>query len=215
MTQRHQITVDKTARFFSSGDPYSDTLIYVLHGYGQNARFFIDKFQKLSNNCFIVAPEGLHRFYWEGMSGRVVASWMTSEDREDDIADYIHYLNALHTRITADYSFKRVVVIGFSQGVATAFRWIANGKLQTDQFVIASGMIPPDLDLDQNLELFRRIQLCYISGDQDPYRNEEEVQLWLKRFEEMDIPLQGITFNGGHRIDIPSITKALGLNPSS
>ena len=40
----------------------------------------------------IIAPQGLHKFYLEGTSGRVGASWMTKENREDDIKNYLVYL---------------------------------------------------------------------------------------------------------------------------
>ena len=36
-----------------------------------------------------MAPEGLSRFYLEGFSGKVGATWMTREDRLNDIDNYL------------------------------------------------------------------------------------------------------------------------------
>ena len=86
---------------------------YVLHGYGQLARYFIKKFTKLpAKGIHVTAPEGLHRFYLEGSSGRVGASWMTKEDRETDIANYIQVLNALHhNNARANEKLERVLLV--------------------------------------------------------------------------------------------------------
>ena len=86
---KKEIKVPKTARYFTIGnEEQPDEIWFVLHGYAQLANYFIEKFRVLeSKNILVVAPEGLHRFYWNGMSGRVAASWMTKEDRLTDIAD--------------------------------------------------------------------------------------------------------------------------------
>ena len=102
------VQVTRTARYFSQvfdlaeGDTGSPVLILLaLHGYAQLA----DEFGKpvieavsnvtssrLSNKyskIITVFPEGLSRFYSKGVTGNVAASWMTSTDRENEIADYL------------------------------------------------------------------------------------------------------------------------------
>ena len=75
---------------------YDDTagstagLIVVLHGYGQSAA---DAFADVGlipgiERWRVVAPQALHRFYTRDQQ-KVVASWMTREDREKAIADNI------------------------------------------------------------------------------------------------------------------------------
>jgi hypothetical protein len=54
------------------------------------------KFWQILVGRIIIAPEGLSRFYRKGFSGDVVASWMTKDDRLDDMEDYVRYLNDLH-----------------------------------------------------------------------------------------------------------------------
>ena len=93
----NKIKISKTAKYTTYGNPdKASIIIFALHGYGQLVQFFIRKFQVLdAEQYFVVAPEGLHRFYLKGSSGRVGASWMTKEERQSDIEDYINYLDDL------------------------------------------------------------------------------------------------------------------------
>ena len=100
----------------------------VLHGYRQLARRFLRRFEPVAgDHRRIVAPEGLSRFYADPGRGRhgpasaVGASWMTREDRENEIRDYVAYLDQLWQHLRTDSPGRtRLVVLGFSQGVATA-----------------------------------------------------------------------------------------------
>ena len=101
--EAHHFTVPRTARYWTAGPPPTEALgtLYVLHGYGQLAQFFVRKFQAAADSGWhVVAPEGGHRFYLKGTSGRVGASWMTREDRLSDIDDYVAFLDALRTQLT-------------------------------------------------------------------------------------------------------------------
>ncbi|NBY39867.1 MAG: hypothetical protein EBQ66_02935 [Flavobacteriia bacterium] len=88
-------------------------LVIALHGYGQLAAYFIQKFKSLSPTLFVLAPEGPHRFYLEGSSGRVGASWMTKEARELDIENNLAWLNALMLDFTSKHSFDKISLLGF------------------------------------------------------------------------------------------------------
>lgn len=206
----HRIIINKSARYFSCGNPLSNTLCIALHGYGQLASFFIKKFEPLSKlGIYTVAPEGLHRFYVEGFSGRVGASWMTKEDRLSDIADYIAYLNQLYAGIRQHHNYNRLIIIGFSQGVATAFRWIEKADFSPTDIILASGMIPPDVTLPQLGDKCRLGKWTYITGDNDPFRNEKEVLQLKESFKNAQIPLREMVFSGGHSLNIELIEKAI------
>ncbi len=122
-----QISYQQKATYYREGN--GKKLLYVLHGYGQLAKFFIRKFKDLGDQYTIIAPEGQHYFYLRGTSGRVGACWMTKENREQDIENYINYLNAVHAEISSEHDWQEVSILGFSQGVAKAFRWLAEGNL--------------------------------------------------------------------------------------
>ena len=86
--QERFIRVPRTARYHVLGDPATARMVWVLlHGYGQLARFFLNKFEGLEDGLLIAAPEGLSRFYLDAQHQRVGATWMTREDREHEIGD--------------------------------------------------------------------------------------------------------------------------------
>lgn len=205
----HHFTIQKQARYYTLGSARSKDLLYVIHGYGQLASFFIKKFEALSNKYFIVAPEGMHRFYLNGFSGRVGASWMTKEDRLTDIEDYIHFLNQLHKDIMSRGHFENIYVLGFSQGVATMFRWLDRSELIAKKVLICSGMIPPDVDMSLEHLNWTDTDWHYITGDDDPFRNEKEVQDFIEEFKRSNTALSTTVFKGGHKINIEAVLSAL------
>jgi hypothetical protein len=95
----------RTARYATLGrlDESVREVWIVCHGYAQLAGRFIERFRCIAApHRLIVAPEALSRFYTERGSGfhgpasQIGATWMTSEDREAEIQDYVAYLDALH-----------------------------------------------------------------------------------------------------------------------
>lgn len=216
----HRMEVPRSARYWMlepEGVATKGTL-YVLHGYGQLAQYFIRKFQAVADHGWrIVAPEGAHRFYLEGYSGRVGASWMTKEDRLADIADYLRFLDLLRKgRETTDGSLPHVL-LGFSQGVATAFRWMAMGEGGPGSWhgiVAHSGIIPPDLPQDEGLledapalHLIGGLEDAFITSLEDGFSTSE--QEWQRCGGQPHQTLR-LTFNGGHDIHAASVIQALG-----
>src|SRR6056297_1468696 len=113
----HTIKVSKTAHYYSIGQPSKETtqVWVLLHGYGQLAERLLSKFSSLkTNNRFFLAPEGFSRFYWEGVSGHVAASWMTKKDRLHEIDDYSEYLNDLLDRYREYAPNAKINILGFS-----------------------------------------------------------------------------------------------------
>ncbi|MGL4597138.1 MAG: alpha/beta hydrolase, partial [Bacteroidia bacterium] len=134
--QKRNLVIEKTARFFWLGEAGENVeeLWIVCHGYAQLADEFLESFRCIeSPKRLLVAPEGLHRFYPKGSSGRVAASWMTREERLADISDYVQYLDQVHQILCAENpNIKRIVVLGFSQGAATVSRWAMQGNSLID-----------------------------------------------------------------------------------
>lgn len=193
----HNLVVQRTARYFSLGGdaPQHDTLI-VLHGYGMHAGKFIRDFEPLASPSLrIVAPEGLSRFYRRGFDGEVIASWMTREDRISEIADQRYYLDSLYD-LVAQNSEGKVFVLGFSQGTATATRWMASNSRRFSGLALWGGDFAPDVD--GGINGIGRV-ICVV-GNQDPF-------IPLPLFEERCIALENKgyevdrqVFEGGHEI---------------
>src|SRR4051812_41555257 len=120
------LKVEKTARVVTNdADPKKIRSVWLIaHGYGHLANYFINKFSELnSTDNLVIVPEGLHRYYLNGHSGKVGASWMTKEEREKDIEDYVNYLDKVYETYISPLEDKIIVnALGFSQGGATICR---------------------------------------------------------------------------------------------
>ena len=178
----------------------SDKVLYVLHGYGQLAKFFIRKFEVLSEKYHIVAPEGMHRFYLQGSSGRVGASWMTKEARESDIKDNLEWLSALDDKITQELQIKERHLLGFSQGGATAARWFADNNKRFKSIVLWACVFPPDLEIEAETAKFSSGDLStFVIGTEDEYYNTEQQKALIDFY--TDLSFKTITFEGKHNIN--------------
>src|SRR3954468_23277358 len=100
----HTIEVLRTARYYVIGNEHGsiEELWIVLHGFGQLAGDFVEYFAGLNESRrLVVAPEALNRYYTVAAdvpaSERPVgATWMTREDRDNEMRDYVRYLDRLH-----------------------------------------------------------------------------------------------------------------------
>ena len=192
------------ARYYQLGTlgPATKNLIFVLHGHGQLAPFFIRKFSALDNgkNC-IIAPEGLSRYYLQGFSGKVGATWMTKEDRLTDIENYLSYLNALQEQLKPKLSENTTItVLGFSQGAATASRWVTSGGMPFDRLVLWAGIFPPDMDFPQASETLRQKDITYVYGTEDPFLSPSKLQEMQTLSSKLGVSPKTITFKGVHEI---------------
>ncbi|PHR46780.1 MAG: hypothetical protein COA32_09880 [Fluviicola sp.] len=207
----HQYKIEKTVRYFTHGNADSAKNVWiVLHGYGQLPYYFIRKFESLDpNENFVIAPEGMHRFYLEGTSGRVGASWMTKEARLDDIEDNISYLDMLAKDLLNKRKYERKILLGFSQGGATATRWHESGNFNADIFVLWASVFPPDLDFDPNQSSLMKSQNYFVLGKNDPYFKGKESEV-KKLFKSQDFNFKIIDFDGNHEIDKKPLIEILG-----
>ena len=190
----------KTYRYFTWGNLEKATkLIYVLHGYGQLAEYFIRKFHVLPEEYFIVAPEGMHRFYLKGSSGRVGASWMTKEARELDILDTINWLDELDELICSKHKFNKKIILGFSQGGATAARWQFNGKVSGTNLILWASVFPPDLQLEREVKATKSSKNHFVIGKKDEYFSEKDQQKMLEHYSSMGY--YSTQYDGNHAIN--------------
>ncbi|HET7564787.1 MAG TPA: alpha/beta fold hydrolase [Gemmatimonadaceae bacterium] len=208
----HHIVIPRTARYYTLGraDAAVEQLWLVCHGYSQLASRFITYFNTLvdARRC-IVAPEALSRFYLDASSSgthataRVGASWMTREDRLHEIDDQAHYLDAVIAEVRAQLAHdpSECVVLGFSQGAATAARWAVRTSMRVDRLVLWGGLLPPDLDLAIHGPRLARMQLTLVAGSRDEYIAPAMLDAETARIERAGVPCARMMFDGGHRLD--------------
>lgn len=203
--QQINIKTEKTARYFTLGELTNKTknIWIVCHGYAQLANHFLKWFDSIDNEeNYLISPEALHRFYWKGFDGKVVASWMTKEDRLEDIKDYVNYLDqvALTTISKIDRKKVKVNILGFSQGGSTVCRWVTQSNLKFDSLTLWAGAFPEDIDYFEEKEFFNSLNLHIVIGDEDPFYNEERVEKQKQLLAEKSINYTLIRFKGNHKI---------------
>lgn len=215
MVQKHEITVKKTARYLTLGEDSDEikAVWIVLHGYAYLAEYFIKYFEVLlAHPVLVVAPEGLNKFYKNGMDGDVGASWMTKADRLNEIKDYIDYLNSLYEKmfLNRDRELVQVNILGFSQGASTACRWVTEGNVKVDNLVIWSGGIPYDLNFDRFKKVLSGKPLQIVIGDDDDFIKGSDIKSHLSFLKERNIGYNLIRFSGGHKIDPETLQEVAG-----
>jgi predicted esterase len=204
--QKHSLVTNKTARYFTAGCKINEAklVVFALHGYAQLANDFLNVLlPAIPTQVCVIAPEGLNRFYAKGFGGKPAATWMTSEERECEIADYVNYLTQLYEHVLPQNFSGKTGILGFSQGVATASRWIANGQIKTDALIICSGDIALELRNPIHPAIKQIAQIHYISALQDPFLSESakvDVQSVLKK-----LTCTSHYFEGGHEIHTPTL----------
>jgi len=224
MIHEHQIVVPRTARYYTLGAAAPlEQLWLVCHGYGQLASRFITYFGTLgAEHRLVVAPEALSRFYLDETSGgthaeaRVGASWMTREGRLSEIDDQARYLDALYAHIVGALPGApgALIVLGFSQGAATAARWAVRSDVAVHRLILWGGLLPPDLDPGAHRDRLTRMQLTLVTGDRDEYIPPRTAAAEQERLERAGVPVERIAFEGGHRLD-KEVLRALAEREGS
>lgn len=211
---QHHLPVTRTARYYTIGTPSADTrhIWFCLHGFGQLATYFGRKFSGLASpDTLIVIPEGLSRLYLDNTYTRVGASWLTREDRDAEIADFTGYLNALYDQVLdgRDPAALHISLLGFSQGAATACRWLASGHIRVDRLILWAGYFPEGLQSIIDPARLANREVQYVYGRQDEYiQAMPDPDAYLARLQ-ADVPTLRITaFDGGHRVE-PAVLAQL------
>lgn len=206
------LAVRRTARLAIRGPDTGllPDLWIVLHGYSQLAAPFLESFAAIDDGSrLIVAPEALNRYYEGRIEERarnrsaavVGGSWMTMEARLDDIADNLAYLDAVYAwcapRLAAD---ARLTVLGFSQGSATAARWVASGTAPVHRHIVWGSTFPPDVTLAAPAPLHRP-DTWLVIGTRDQYATPKIVAAERARLDAAELRYRLVSFEGGHRLD--------------
>jgi predicted esterase len=165
-----------------------ERLLVGFHGYGENADESLAQMLRIPGveQWTVVAVQALHRFYRGRGSGTIAASWMTSQDRERAIVDNIDYVRSVVADLPTP---RRLVFLGFSQGVAMAYR--AASKHPNANAVIAlAGDMPPDVTGPLPPILIGR-------GTREDWFTDEKLKKDLS-FLETITTVETCVFEGGH-----------------
>jgi predicted esterase len=211
--REHHLLTQRTARFVTLGpsDGSAREIWVALHGYGQLAAQFAGAFAPLDDGTrLLIVPEGLSRFYLNESAGTVGASWMTREDRSTDIEDYVRWLDAALEAVTAGFPPRPIHVLGFSQGCATACRWIERGRVRPARLIVWGGEIPPDIDWSQATDRFGPVPVVLVAGHSDRYLPPETLTQLGAVLALHGVRHTEVHFPGGHEIHAPTLLDLAG-----
>jgi phospholipase/carboxylesterase len=112
-----------------------------FHGYGGSAATMLRYLDRVPlDNARRVSVQALHPFYQT--DGSVGYSWMTSADRETAIGANLAYSGAVLDRCLGH---EQVVLVGFSQGAAMAYRLAVARREAVAGLIVLGGDVPPEL----------------------------------------------------------------------
>ncbi len=200
----HALTVARTAHYYLLGTPGLHIRRYwlVCHGYAQLADEFLEAFRPLDDGTtLVVAPEGLNYFYKKGFGGPPGATWMTRQHRETEIEDYTAYLQQLHeTLLQSLPADVQVVLLGFSQGVATITRWAVRRQPHCHAFVAWAGLLPEDEPYAAIAAYWKGKKRWFCYGNKDPFITPERMASFKRLLETHGLVFDSLPFEGGHEV---------------
>ena len=200
--REHRLAVTRSARCFSHGGEAAREAWMVLHGYGQLAARFLRGLSSLATpDRLVVAPEGLSRFYLEAGAGKVGASWMTREDRAQEIADYLAYLDQVRARLVPPVP---LTVLGFSQGVATASRWAVATTPAPARLICWGGLVPDEIPAAALIQM----RVTYVVGTKEGWAPLPAVEAQAALIRAAGVTVEVEAFEGGHEIR-PEVVRRL------
>jgi predicted esterase len=184
MSETHLIETTIHGRYLVR--PGSSRYLVGFHGYAQTAEIMLRDLEQIPGAAewTLVSVQALNRFY--AKNDETGACWMTRQDREEAIADNVLYVQ----RVMAGFADRsRLVFLGFSQGVAMA--WRAAMNIPCDGLISLSGDVPPDITAPQlPPALLGR-------GKYENWYNEEKFKKDLS-FLEGRSSVTSCVFTGGH-----------------
>jgi predicted esterase len=171
-------------------------LLVGFHGYAQGAEDMMSELERVPENeeWTILSVQALHRFYSKGQE-RVVASWMTRQDRELAISDNVEYVNRAIAAVLAGAREVPIVFVGFSQGVAMAYRAAITGAHRARQVVAVGGDLPPDV---RSAPLDRFPSILIAAGDADTFYTSAKLEADELALRSLGATFEVFRYAGGH-----------------
>lgn len=173
-------------------------LLVGFHGYGEDAEAQLERLRAIpgSEGWLVVSIQALHQFY-DRRTDRVVASWMTRQDRDAAIADNLAFVATCLEAVSAQWPTRpRIVFAGFSQGVAMAFRCAVNAPPGVAGVIAVGGDIPPELTAG---ELQRIAAVLLARGNSDGFYRTEKFAEDQGRLVNCSVNVTAVEFDAGHK----------------
>lgn len=202
----------QTTNSYSTLNTLSDStknVWFACHGMGYLSRYFLKYFAELNpEENYIIAPQAQSKYYVSSRLKHVGASWLTKENTIKETENVMRYLDAV---LNAEHLSKNqnLIMLGYSQGVSVALRYIAKRQLRCSQIVMMSGGIPKELTAADYKFLDPMTKISLIYGTNDEYLDEDRLSLEKNRAFELfgHCELQIMPFDGKHEVNTSLIKQ--------
>lgn len=193
--------ISNTYSTLNTLNPKTKNVWVVLHGIGYLSRYFLKYFKDLDpEENYLIAPQAQSKYYLDNQYRHVGASWLTKENTEAEIENVLEYLEAVYTA-EALQNAPNLILMGYSQGVSVATRWVARNKVECSQLILHSGGLPKEL-APEDFEFFTDTKVTLVYGTEDEYLNEERLKKEKARAKELfGHRLEITSFEGGHQVN--------------
>lgn len=180
----------------------------VFHGMGYLSKYFINYFSELNGEeNFIIAPQAPSKYYQGNNFKHVGASWLTRENTITETQNILNYIDAVFEKELSGVDCN-LIILGYSQGVSIATRWVATRKIQCDKLILHSGGIPKELQAHDFEFLKPSAQVIYLYGNKDQYITEaRETEEKLKGSKLFQDRLKIEIFEGIHEVNREFLLK--------
>jgi len=171
-------------------------LLVGFHGYGENADIQLERLQAIPGSAewLVISIQALNRFY-ERRTDRVVACWMTRQDRELAISANLDYVEKCLEAAASEWGAPaRTVFAGFSQGVAMAFRATARSS-RNSRVIAVGGDVPPELN---RAALARIHSVTLVRGAADTWYTKEQFSKDQQRLAACGVAVNTVQIDAGH-----------------
>lgn len=168
--------------------------IVGFHGYAEDADIHVRALDAIPDigAWLLVGVQALHPFYTK--QNRVVANWMTSQDRELAIADNVDYVGRVLAWLRETYGAGAPVVFaGFSQGGAMAYR--AAAAHGASGLLILAADVPPDIASASSASLPPTL---IGRGTRDEWYSEAKHAQDIATLARLGTSVDNCVFEGGH-----------------
>ena len=212
MINTYQISFKSSSSYISLNKLSSKTesIWFVFHGYGQLSKYFVRRFDVLDKEKnYIIAPQGLSKFYLDKDYENVGASWLTKEDNKIDLQNQQNYLTELFNelRLKIDFTKIKVNFFGFSQGVSVFTRFLINYNLRVDNLILWAGWLPDEF-FKINKSIIENSNIYFVIGDEDQYYDNPILKKYIEKFKViLDKKVDFNVFKGGHVVDRKILKK--------
>lgn len=193
--------------------PKTKYIWFVCHGMGYLSRYFLKYFEGLnSEEHYIIAPQAPSKYYLGSKFKHIGASWLTKENTTLETENIMCYFDAIF-EIEGIPSDKKLIVLGYSQGVSVAMRYMAKRQLQAEVLVIHSGGIPNELTKDDFSYFEGKVTLIY--GTNDEYLDETRMQTERQKAQNLfGKQLEIVPFDGKHEVNVKLLTHLASSLPN-